>query len=126
MTRITTARHRAGAGDTGGSRGVTHCRMLPVDPRHGRRRFDHLVTELSVAVGQKIPRYALWLRLHEYGWNPDELSRDEAISFCGTPLSSFLATQGLRLRASRQRRLQREMARYDPALPTPYERMARF
>jgi hypothetical protein len=100
--------------------------MAALSPQLGRRRFDHLVTEVSVAVGQRIPRYALWLRLHEYGWNPDALSREHAISFCGTPLSSFLATRGLRLRASRQRRLRREMERYDPAIPTPYERMERF
>jgi len=100
--------------------------MAAAHSQNGRRRFDHLVTELSVAVGVKVPRYALWLRIHEYGWNPDELSREAAISFCGTPLSSFLATRGLRLRAHRQRRLKREMERYDPAIPTPYERMERF
>ena len=92
----------------------------------GRRRFDHLVTELSVAIGGRIPRYALWLRMHEHGWNPDDLSRDQVVLFCGTPLSGFLAARGLRIRARALRRLQREMERYDPALPTPYERMARF
>ena len=92
----------------------------------GRRRFDHLVVELSVAIGTRVPRYALWLRMHEYGWVPEELTREQAVSFCGTPLSSFLATRGLRLRARRQKKLLYEMERYDPALPTPYERMARF
>ncbi len=94
--------------------------------QHGRRRFDHLVTELSVAIGAKIPRYDLWLRIHEYGWNPDQLTRGEAVSFCGVPLSSFLATRGLRLRASRQRQLKREMQRFDPSMPTPYQRVERL
>lgn len=100
--------------------------MASESAQHGRRRFDHLVTELSVAIGARVPRYALWLRIHEYGWNPDRLSREQAVSFCGTPLSSFLATRGLRLRTRGQRRLRREMERYDPAIPTPYERMERF
>ena len=100
---------------------------MTADPaQHGRRRFDHLVAELSVAIGARLPRYALWLRLHEHGWNPDRLSREQAIAFCGPPLSSFLATRGLRLRAGRQRRLRREMERYDPAIPTPCERIERF
>jgi hypothetical protein len=92
----------------------------------GRRRFDHLVAELSVAIGSRVPRYALWLRMHEYGWNPDRLTREQAVAFCGVPLSSFLATRGLRLRSWRQKRLLREMERFDPALPTPYDRVAGF
>ena len=32
-----------------------------------RRRFDHLFLELSVALGALAPRYALWLRIHEFG-----------------------------------------------------------
>ena len=100
---------------------------MAADPTpHGRRRFDHLVAELSVATGERIPRYALWLRIHEYGWNPDTLTREQAVSFCGVPLSSFLAMRGLRLRSRLQRRLTRQMERYDPSIPTPYERMERF
>ena len=95
-------------------------------PLHGRRRFDHLVAELSVALGTHVPRYALWLRMHEYGWNPDRLSREQALAFCGVPLSSFLAAQGLRLRSRRQQRLIREVERFNPAIPTPDERVADY
>ena len=93
---------------------------------HGRRRFDHLVVELSVALGTQVPRYALWLRMHDYGWNPDRLSRDQAVAFCGIPLSSFLAAHGLRLRSRRQKRLRREIERFDPAIPMPCERVTGY
>jgi hypothetical protein len=91
-----------------------------------RRRFDHLVLEISLAVGQRIPRYPLWLRLHELGWNPERLSRQAALAFCGAPLTRFLADHGLALGPRARRRLQRNLRRYDPAIPTPYERMARI
>ena len=32
-----------------------------------RRRFNHLVAELSELADRSIDRYALWLRLHELG-----------------------------------------------------------
>ena len=100
---------------------------MPARPRSAyRRRFDHFVTELSVAIGVRIPRYQLWLRMHEQGWDPDELTREEVVAFCGTSLSGFLAARGLHIRERARRRLQREMERYDPSLPTPYERMARL
>lgn len=92
----------------------------------GRRRFDHFVAELSVAIDSRVPRYALWLRMHEQGWNPDDLSREDVVAFCGAPLAGFLAARGLHIRERARRRLQREMGRYDPSLPTPYERMARL
>lgn len=91
-----------------------------------RRRFDHLVIELSVAIGVRVPRYPLWLRMHEQGFNPDDLSREDVVSFCGTSLSGFLASRGLHIGERARRRLQRQMERFDPAVPTPYERMARL
>ena len=91
-----------------------------------RRRFDHLVLEISVAVGERIPRYPLWLRLHELGWNPERLSHQASITFCGAPLTRFLADHGFALPARARRRLERNLRRYDPAIPTPYERMARI
>jgi hypothetical protein len=90
-----------------------------------RRRFDHLVIEISLAVGERIPRYPLWLRLHELGWNPERLSRQAALAFCGAPLTRFLADHSLSLPRRARRRLERNLRRYDPAVPTPYERMAR-
>jgi hypothetical protein len=91
-----------------------------------RRRFDHLVLEISLAVGELIPRYPLWLRLHELGWNPERLSPQATIAFCGAPLTRFLADHGLALSGRARRRLERNLRRYDPAIPTPYERMARI
>jgi len=91
-----------------------------------RRRFDHLVLEISVALEERIPRYPLWLRLHELGWNPERLSHHASISFCGAPLTRFLAEHGLALAPRARRRLERNLRRYDPAIPTPYERMARI
>ena len=91
-----------------------------------RRRFDHLVLEISLAVGERVPRHPLWRRLHELGWNPERLSAQATISFCGAPLTRFLADHGLALRARARRRLERNLRRYDPAIPTPYERMARI
>lgn len=90
----------------------------------GRRRFDHLVIELSLALGRRVPRYDLWLRVHDNGLDPERLSRESAVSFCRGPLSRFLADHGLRLSGRARRRLERSVRRYDPALPTPYERMA--
>ena len=66
------------------------------------------------------------LRLHELGSNPERLSHHASISFCGAPLTRFLAEHGLALAPRARRRLQRNLRRYDPAIPTPYERMARI
>ena len=88
-----------------------------------RRRFDHLFVELSVALGELAPRYALWLRLAELGWTPETLRRDAVIAFCRQDLSGFLADHGLRLAPRKLRRLIRSVARFDPRYPTPEERM---
>ncbi len=92
----------------------------------GRRRFEHLVVELSVAVGRVIPRYALWLKLGELGWNPEGLSRMAVISFYDGHLQQFLDECGASLSARKARRLRRTLERFDPAQPTPYEHMERF
>jgi hypothetical protein len=92
----------------------------------GRRRFDHLVEEISVAAGQLIPRYELWMRLHELGWDPEQLTRDAAVRFAGDPLTGFLADLGLFVPERARRRLERAVRRYDPAVPTPYEQLARL
>jgi hypothetical protein len=91
-----------------------------------RRRFDHLLVELSVAVGCPLPRYALWLRMREAGFNPEDLSKDEALAFCAAPVTAFLGEQGLFLPSRARRRLLRTVARFDPSIPTPYERLARI
>jgi hypothetical protein len=90
----------------------------------GRRRFDHLWTELSVELGRLAPRYPLWLALHEAGLDPERLGAQGALRFCDGPLDAFLRAHGLVLPARRARSLRRRVARFDPALPTPYERFA--
>jgi hypothetical protein len=86
-----------------------------------RRRFEHLMIEISLAVGVRINRYALWLALHEQGMDPETLSREDALRFCDEPLWIFLAERGLELAAKPRRRLLREVARFDPSQPTPEE-----
>lgn len=90
-----------------------------------RRRFDHLVVELSVAVGCALPRYALWLYMCECGLNPEDLTREQAIAFCDAHVTGFLAERGLSLPIRARRRLLRAIERFDPSVLTPYERFAR-
>jgi len=91
-----------------------------------RKRFDHLVVELSVSVGRVVPRYALWLLLQELGHDPDTLSREAVLAFHDEQLEAFLAEHGLGLAGREGRRLRRSFERYDPAYPTPYETMERL
>lgn len=92
----------------------------------GRRRFEHLVVELSVAIGGPIPRYALWLRLGELGWNPEALSHRAVMSFYDEHLQDFLHDCGATLTARKARRLRRSLKRFDPRHLSPYEQMERF
>jgi hypothetical protein len=89
-----------------------------------RSRFDHLAAEVSVAVGERIPRYPLWLRLHELGADPETLTRQAAVAFCEGPLLRFLIDHGLWLTPRAQRRLLKSVARFDPAHPSPADRIA--
>jgi hypothetical protein len=86
-----------------------------------RRRFEHLVVEISVRIGWRVPRYALWLRLHHQGMDPEALSRSAAVAFCQEPLQLFLAEHGVLLPARHRRRLLRSVERFDPDHPTPEE-----
>ena len=79
-----------------------------------RKRFDHLVRELSLALGRPIPRYRLWLRLHEIGLDPERITGPMAIAFCEGPLSDFLADEGFRLGRRARRRLHKELLYFDP------------
>lgn len=90
-----------------------------------RRVFDHLHAELSVGVGRVVPRYALWLRLGEGGLDPERLTREQALAFCRLQLAGWLTELGLSLASRPARRLEREIDRFDPSRPTPYERAAR-
>jgi hypothetical protein len=82
-----------------------------------RRRFDHLATELSVALGTLVPRHALWLAAAFH-----LASARSAAAFCDAPLDAFLAGAQLRRLHTRERaRLRRVVARFDAAQRTPEE-----
>jgi hypothetical protein len=89
-----------------------------------RRGFDHLVEEVSVAVGRRLPRYPLWLRLRAHGFDPERLDRASAIAFCEEPLEGFLREYGVCLPARELVRVRKSVRSFDPEYPTPYERMA--
>jgi len=91
-----------------------------------RRRFDHFYEELSVRLGRLAPRYALWLRMREFGADPDTLSRHDALRFSAEELPRFLAEQGLSLGPRAARGLVRAVARHDPRVPTPAEWASRL
>jgi len=92
----------------------------------GRRRFEHLYLELSVAVGARVPRYALWMSLHDSGSDPEQLEREDVIAFCDGHLDGFLAARGWHLAPRVRTALCRRLARFDPRHPTPEEFMARL
>jgi hypothetical protein len=84
----------------------------------GRRRFEHLFMELSVALGELAPRYALWLRLGELAESAETLSREEAVTFCREGLRPFLAEHGHSLTTRQLRRLAQAVSVFDPREPT--------
>jgi hypothetical protein len=90
----------------------------------GRRRFDNLHVELSVALGVGLPRFNLWMELHEWDIDPERLTREQVIAFCDGPLQCYLRKCGLSLRRRALRRLCRKLGKYDPTIVTPYERFA--
>lgn len=92
----------------------------------GRRRFDHLFIEISLAVDALVPRYALWLEIHELGFDPNALSGEEATAFCDGPLQRFLSERGFWLSPRSERRVRRAVERYDPRIRTPEEHFARL
>jgi hypothetical protein len=85
-----------------------------------------LYEEICVALGQLIPRYALWLHVGELGMNPERLSRSDSLLFCRDHLDDFLFEHGNQLHGRAVRRLRKRIERFDPELRTPYEHMARL
>lgn len=93
--------------------------------RHlGRRRFDNLHIELSVALRVAVSRFGLWMELHECNLDPEHLTQEGAMAFCDGPLESYLHSCGLSLSPRQLRRLSRKIERFDPTVATPYERFA--
>jgi hypothetical protein len=93
-----------------------------------RKLFNHLFVELSVSVGVRVPRYALWLELHDHGWNPEALCLSDALAFFDGPMDAFLCNRGLRISQRARSRLRKEIARFDPRYPLPqeiFERLSR-
>ena len=91
-----------------------------------RRRFDHLIVELSVALGERVPRYSLWLELHEHSCDPEHLSLDDLLAFYDRHLGAFLAQRRWSLSKRHLRRLRRQLVRFDPDQATPDETMERL
>ena len=89
-----------------------------------RRRFEHLFVQLSVALGELAPRYALWLQIAEAGWDPETLNRDAIAAFCEQDLADFLTEHGLELAPRRFRRLVRAVSRFDASQPTADEQLS--
>ena len=91
-----------------------------------RRRFDHLVVELSVSAGELVPRYALWLRLQDLGCDPVGLEREDVRRFIDDHLADFLVREELAIAPREVRRLRKRLLRYDPRHPTPEEVLHRI
>jgi hypothetical protein len=86
-----------------------------------RKLFNHLFIELSIAIGKRVPRYALWLELHDLGWDPESLRVADALRFCDGQMDGFLADRGLKISRRARNRLRKDLANFDPARPLPHE-----
>jgi hypothetical protein len=91
-----------------------------------RRYFDHLYAELCVALGRRISRYALWLRIWESGGDPDDLRPAQVRSFTAEQLDALLREERAVLGGRARRRLERAILSFDPDQPTPEEWMQRL
>jgi hypothetical protein len=92
----------------------------------GRRRFDRLVVELSLALERGVPRFSLWHAVHAAGLDPELWSGADAQRFCTIELPRWLRQHGFALAEPRLQRLARTMARFDPSRLTPEEHFARL
>jgi hypothetical protein len=86
-----------------------------------RKRFNQLVVELSVLADRAIDRYALWMHLHQHGYEPETLSHLQVLRFCDQHLEGFLGDQGLTLSRRGRRKLLRVLTRDEPVPPVPDE-----
>jgi hypothetical protein len=89
----------------------------------GRKVFNRLVIEISLAAGHFISRYGLWMYLHELDVDPEQMTVEEAAALCGMPLRRFLASQGIRLEPEGLERLERQIRRINPYRSDPYDRL---
>jgi hypothetical protein len=86
-----------------------------------RKLFNHLFVELSLSIGTRVPRYALWLELHDLGWDPESLQVTEALAFCDGPMEGFLSNRGMRISRRGRKRLRKALANFDPTRSLPHE-----
>ena len=100
--------------------------MGGLEARLARRCFDHLHAELSVEIGKLVPRYPLWIRVREAGYDPDAFGAGQLVSFFDEHLDPFLLEEGLVLPPRRRARLRKRITRFDPDVPTPYETIERI
>jgi hypothetical protein len=89
----------------------------------GRRIFNRMVIEISLAVGHCVSRRALWVLMRERQVDPDQMAGEDVVAFCGLPLRRFLASQGLHLRPLELQRLERQLRGINPYRPDPYDRV---
>jgi hypothetical protein len=89
----------------------------------GRRVFNRLVIEISLAVGHCVSRYALWMTMHELDIDPEQMTAQDAAGFCGAPLRRFLAAQGIRLEPGELHRLEKQIRGINPYRADPYDRI---
>jgi len=89
----------------------------------GRKIFNRMVIEISLAVGHFVSRNALWVLMHERGVDPEQMTAEEVAAFCGLPLRRFLASQGLRLEPAGVQQLERQLRGINPYRPDPYDRI---
>ncbi len=86
-----------------------------------RKLFNHLFVELSVSIGKRVPRYSLWLELHDLGWDPESLQVTEALAFCDGSMEGFLTERGMKISQRARTRLRKDLAKFDPTRPLPQE-----
>jgi hypothetical protein len=92
----------------------------------GRRRFDRLVQELSVALDRWVARYPLWQAAHAAGYDPERWTAPEVERFCLLVLPGWLRRNGYALSEPRLAKIARTLARFDPSYLTPEEHFARL
>ncbi len=86
-------------------------------------RFERLYRALCDELFVRLPRYRLWLALHELGVHPERIDPVGVMRFLDEGLDDFLRAHGVAVSPRRARRLRRRMARFDPSHPSPEERL---
>jgi hypothetical protein len=89
----------------------------------GRRVFNRLVIEISLAVGYYVSRYALWVYMHELEIDPEQMTAQDVRGFCGPHLRRFLAAQGILLEPGELRKLERQIREINPYRADPFDRI---